>query len=69
MKRNEINSIIKKNYLALSSHDQRTFRNQMRDIFHIILYMASSAEDVVWNDIIDDEMQKPTKTNGGYDIF
>ena len=56
------------NYLALSRHGQKTFRNQMKDIFrHVLLYMASSVGDVVWNDIIDDEMQKPTTTNGGYD--
>ena len=42
----------------------------MKDIFrHVLLYMASSVGDVVWNDIIDDEMQKPTTTNGGYDIL
>ena len=58
------------NYLSLSSHDQRVFRNQMKEIFHHILdHMAPNVGDLVWNDIIEDELEKPTKTKVGYDIL
>lgn len=57
------------NYCALSKHDQTTFRSQMKGIFHHILHqLASNDVDTVWDDLIDAETRKPTKTKSGYDI-
>lgn len=55
-------------YLSLSSHDQKVFRNQMKDIFrHILNHMATNFGDMVWNDMIEDELEKPMTTKTGYD--
>ena len=31
--------------------------------------MAPNAGDLVWNDIIENELEKPTKTKAGYDML
>ena len=42
----------------------------MKEIFHHILdHMASNAGDLVCNDVIEDELEKPTKTKAGYDTL
>lgn len=57
------------NYSALHKHEQARFRNQMKSIFHHILQQfASTDADVVWDDIIDDELAKPKTTKGAYVI-
>ena len=58
------------NYLSLSSHDQMVFHNQMKEIFHYILdYVTSNVGALVWNDIIENELEKSTKTKAGYNIL
>lgn len=43
------------------------FRNQMKAIFHHILQQfAFTDADVVWNDIVDGEFEKPKTTKGMY---
>ena len=42
----------------------------MKEIFHHVPdHMASNAGDLVWSDIIEDELEKPTKTKAGYDTL
>ena len=57
------------NYSALSSHDQKTFRTQMKAIFlHVLQQLAPNDADLVWEDLIDQETEKTTKTKCGYEI-
>jgi hypothetical protein len=53
-------------YCALGSHDQTTFRSQMRAIFrHVLHQLAPNDADVVWDGIVDDETKRPARTKGG----
>ena len=57
------------NYSALSSHDQKTFRNQMKAIFlHVLHQLAPNDADLVWEDLIDQETEKTSTTKCGYEI-
>lgn len=58
------------NYSCLSKHEQAKFRHQMKGIFlHVLEQFTSTDADVVWNDIVDDELAKPKTTKGVYVII
>jgi hypothetical protein len=54
------------NYRSLSHRDQTTFRTQVKAIFrHVLNQLAPNDVDIVWEDLVDDEVRKPTNTNDG----
>lgn len=54
------------NYSALDKHDRTAFRSQFKAIFrHVLEQFAPNDVDVIWSDIIDEELQKPRKQNMG----
>lgn len=57
------------NYDSLSRHDQKVFRSQMKGIFHHILHqMVPTNASRIWDDLVNDEIQRPIKTKTGYDV-
>ena len=58
------------NYSCLSKHDQANFRSQMKAIFrHILEQFAFTDACIVWDEIVDDEIEKPKTTKGVYVII
>ena len=53
-------------YRSLGRHSQAAFRSQAKAIFrHVLKQLAPNDADVVWEDMIDDETRKPTRTKDG----
>ncbi|CAF1356373.1 unnamed protein product [Adineta ricciae] len=53
------------NYSCLSKHERGKFRKQMKGIFlHVLQQFTSTDANVVWDDLIDDELAKPKTAKG-----